>query len=43
MKKAKPPKIRKVWVIKPTTRVKKSRKRDLVDRQKTKEARDYLP
>jgi hypothetical protein len=40
MKKPKPKKIRKVWVLKPATRVKASSKRELLERQKAKECQE---
>ncbi len=39
MKKPKPKKIRKVWAIKPQSRVQKSSKRQLLERIKNQEAR----
>ncbi len=40
MKKPKPKKTRKVWAIKPQSRVQKSAKRQLMERIKKKEAGD---
>jgi len=42
MKKPKPKKIRKVWVLKPVTRVKASRKRELLERVKANDSKEYL-
>ena len=38
MKKPKPKKIRKVWAIKPQSRVRTSRKRELLDKAARREA-----
>ena len=40
MKKPQPKKIRKVWAIKPQSRIQKSSKRQLLERIKTREARE---
>jgi hypothetical protein len=40
MKKPKPKKIRKVWAIKPQSRIQKSTKRQLLERIKKREAGD---
>lgn len=41
MKKLKAKKIRKVWVIKPKTRIKESRKKDLLERVRDWEAKEH--
>jgi hypothetical protein len=42
MKKPKPKKLRKVWVIKPQSRVRPSSKRKLLEEMKKREARREL-
>ncbi len=42
MKKPKSKKIRKVWVLKPVTRVKVSRKRELLEKEKAKDSKESL-